>query len=150
METCAGRRHGSSTWLPRQSGETLFRFVFSGRWCFNPTYLFFIYSKKHAGVSSPLFTFPVLPRLCFGWKLETQHQKRFRNFPNDAARGEHLLRKGYEAQMERLGVLVDDGGLVVDLGCGSGTSTRCVRPPASLPSSRCSAADSSAHGRWMS
>ncbi|CAN0269063.1 unnamed protein product [Ectocarpus fasciculatus] len=26
--------------------------------------------------------------------------------------------------MERLGVLVDDGGLVVDLGCGSGTSTR--------------------------
>lgn len=28
--------------------------------------------------------------------------------------------------MERLGVLVEDGGLVVDLGCGSGTSTRQV------------------------
>lgn len=51
---------------------------------------------------------------------------RFRNFPEDAERGEHLLRKGYEAQMERLGVLVEDGGLVVDLGCGSGTSTRHV------------------------
>ncbi|CBJ49027.1 conserved unknown protein [Ectocarpus siliculosus] len=48
----------------------------------------------------------------------------FRNFPEDAERGEYLLRKGYEAQMERLGVLVEDGGLVVDLGCGSGTSTR--------------------------
>ncbi|CAM9854194.1 unnamed protein product [Pylaiella littoralis] len=48
----------------------------------------------------------------------------FRNFPDDAARGEYLMRSAYENQMERLGVGVEDGGLVVDLGCGSGTSTR--------------------------
>ncbi|CAM9798698.1 unnamed protein product [Scytosiphon promiscuus] len=48
----------------------------------------------------------------------------YRNFPNDAERGEYLLREGYRKQMARLGVLVEDGGLVVDLGCGSGTSTR--------------------------
>ncbi|CAM9855084.1 unnamed protein product, partial [Hapterophycus canaliculatus] len=47
----------------------------------------------------------------------------FRNFPDDAERGEYLLREGYRKQMARLGVLVEDGGLVVDLGCGSGTST---------------------------
>ncbi|CAM9290798.1 unnamed protein product [Ectocarpus sp. 12 AP-2014] len=58
----------------------------------------------------------------------------FRNFPEDAERGEHLLRKGYEAQMERLGVLVEDGGLVVDLGCGSGTSTRHVSTDKQFPS----------------
>lgn len=53
-------------------------------------------------------------------------ETRVRNFPNDAENGEHLLRKAYEEQMERLGVVVEDGGLLVDLGCGSGTSTRCV------------------------
>ncbi|CAN0336201.1 unnamed protein product, partial [Laminaria digitata] len=47
-----------------------------------------------------------------------------RNFPDDAEKGEHLLRTRYEEQMSRLGVLVEEGGLVVDLGCGSGTSTR--------------------------
>lgn len=47
-----------------------------------------------------------------------------RNFPDDAEKGEHLLRSRYEEQMARLGVLVEEGGLVVDLGCGSGTSTR--------------------------
>lgn len=36
------------------------------------------------------------------------------------------MRSAYENQMERLGVGVEDGGLVVDLGCGSGTSTRWV------------------------
>lgn len=79
--------------------------------------------------------FPV-PPISLAGKRENFHDtphKRFRNFPNDAARGEHLLRKGYEEQMERLGVLVEDGGLVVDLGCGSGTSTRCAHRPARLP-----------------
>lgn len=47
-----------------------------------------------------------------------------RNFPDDALNGEHLLRKAYEGQMERLGAAVEDDGLIVDLGCGSGTSTR--------------------------
>lgn len=49
---------------------------------------------------------------------------RVRNFPNEGGRGEYLLRKAYEGQMQRLGVEVEEGGLVVDLGCGSGTSTR--------------------------
>ena len=28
--------------------------------------------------------------------------------------------------MERLGVVVEKGGLVVEMGCGTGTNTRCV------------------------
>ncbi|CAN0077121.1 unnamed protein product, partial [Discosporangium mesarthrocarpum] len=47
-----------------------------------------------------------------------------RNFPDDAERGEHRLRKAYETQMERLGALVEEGALLVDMGCGTGTSTR--------------------------
>ncbi|CAN0372121.1 unnamed protein product, partial [Ascophyllum nodosum] len=52
------------------------------------------------------------------------HRSRVRNFPNDARNGERLLREAYEKQMERLGVVVEKGGLVVDLGCGTGMSTR--------------------------
>lgn len=58
-------------------------------------------------------------------RLQTQCLcESYRNFPNEDERGEDLLREAYATQMERLGVLVEDGGLVVDLGCGSGTSTR--------------------------
>ncbi len=64
-------------------------------------------------------------RCCWNLKIRLQMQcESYRNFPDEAERGEELLREAYGTQMERLGVLVEDGGLVVDLGCGSGTSTR--------------------------
>lgn len=47
-----------------------------------------------------------------------------RNFPDDAEKGEYLLRTAFEMQMERFRVVVNDGDLLVDMGCGSGTSTR--------------------------
>lgn len=52
---------------------------------------------------------------------------RMRNFPNDPKEGERLLRESYHTQMERLGVVVEDGGLVVDMGCGTGSSARYAR-----------------------
>lgn len=99
---------------------------------FSDSFSFFSSPQRQTTDLFSLFAFPLPPDIYSAGnsKPPTKHnatRNRFRNFPNDAARGEHLLRTGYEEQMERLGVLVDDAGLVVDLGCGSGTSTRCVQ-----------------------
>eukprot|EP00978_Attheya_sp_CCMP212_P038266 scaffold187990_cov45-Attheya_sp.AAC.1 len=47
-----------------------------------------------------------------------------RNFPQRGADGEDAFREAFEAANKFLGVTVPDGGTVVDLGCGTGTSTR--------------------------
>lgn len=47
-----------------------------------------------------------------------------RNFPEAGEAGEEAFRGAFDAALEGLGADVPDGGTVVDLGCGTGTSTR--------------------------
>jgi SAM-dependent methyltransferase len=47
-----------------------------------------------------------------------------RNFPERGADGEEAFRAAFDAALDELGARVPDGALVVDLGCGTGTSTR--------------------------
>ncbi|CAM9497702.1 unnamed protein product [Chrysoparadoxa australica] len=47
-----------------------------------------------------------------------------RNFPSAGAKGEAKLRGAYSDKMVELGVVVEEGGTIVDFGCGTGTS--CV------------------------
>eukprot|EP00288_Rhodomonas_lens_P013233 CAMPEP_0177702738 /NCGR_PEP_ID=MMETSP0484_2-20121128/7291_1 /TAXON_ID=354590 /ORGANISM="Rhodomonas lens, Strain RHODO" /LENGTH=355 /DNA_ID=CAMNT_0019214031 /DNA_START=138 /DNA_END=1205 /DNA_ORIENTATION=- len=47
-----------------------------------------------------------------------------RNFPMYGAGGEDHMRGKFESTIQRMGAFVEDGGLIVDLGCGTGTSTR--------------------------
>ena len=64
-----------------------------------------------------------------------------RNFPNEGLNGENYLRQCYEKQMVGLGgTVLPDGGVIVDMGCGTGTSTRRLAtmfPQASKVVSRC-------------
>ncbi|CAM9601931.1 unnamed protein product, partial [Choristocarpus tenellus] len=73
----------------------------------------------------PFHTYPD-GNLCWeaAWEQELASKAvGARNFPDDAAQGEHCLRMAYTTQMERLGAVVDKGGLIVDMGCGTGAST---------------------------
>lgn len=54
-----------------------------------------------------------------------------RNFPQFGERGEEAFRGAFDAALASLGASVPDTGLLVDLGCGTGTSTR--RLAASFP-----------------
>jgi Methylase involved in ubiquinone/menaquinone biosynthesis len=47
-----------------------------------------------------------------------------RNFPAHGAKGEDVFRSSFEEAILRLGGVVPKGGIVVDFGCGTGTSTR--------------------------
>lgn len=48
-----------------------------------------------------------------------------RNFPNEGLNGENFLRGCYETQLQLLGgTVLADGAVCVDMGCGTGTSTR--------------------------
>ena len=48
-----------------------------------------------------------------------------RNFPNEGLNGENYLRQCYEKQLVGLGGnVLPPGGVIVDMGCGTGTSTR--------------------------
>jgi SAM-dependent methyltransferase len=47
-----------------------------------------------------------------------------RNFPESGEMGEEVFRASFDVALDELGARVPDGGLVIDLGCGTGTSTR--------------------------
>lgn len=47
-----------------------------------------------------------------------------RNFPESGERGEEIFRASFDTALDALGAHVPDGALIVDLGCGTGTSTR--------------------------
>lgn len=46
-----------------------------------------------------------------------------RNFPGSGSNGEELLRSAYDQQQVNLGAFVEDRGVIVDLGCGTGTGS---------------------------
>ena len=47
-----------------------------------------------------------------------------RNFPAEGLQGEAMLRGSYDKQLDSLGAFVPPDGMVLDMGCGTGTSTR--------------------------
>ena len=47
-----------------------------------------------------------------------------RNFPQEGIEGEKMLRGCYDEQLKNLGAVVPDGSVLLDMGCGTGTSTR--------------------------
>ena len=47
-----------------------------------------------------------------------------RNFPQFGRDAENEFRRRYDGQLKNLGVFVPVGGAVLDMGCGTGTSTR--------------------------
>jgi ubiquinone/menaquinone biosynthesis C-methylase UbiE len=47
-----------------------------------------------------------------------------RNFPSQGLQGESALRRSYADQLARLGVVITPGERLLDMGCGTGTSTR--------------------------
>ena len=50
-----------------------------------------------------------------------------RNYPAYGSKGNDVLREQYDKQLIRLGAVVEEGGIIVDLGCGTGvTSTACL------------------------
>ncbi|CAN0412562.1 unnamed protein product [Pylaiella littoralis] len=49
-----------------------------------------------------------------------------RSFPKEGLNAEKMLRDAYVAQLTRLGGQVEKGGVIVDFGCGVGTSTRLL------------------------
>lgn len=49
-----------------------------------------------------------------------------RNFPAHGEEGEEAFRSAFDVALDSLGASVPDGGTVVDLGCGTGTSTRRI------------------------
>ncbi|CAM9293950.1 unnamed protein product [Choristocarpus tenellus] len=49
-----------------------------------------------------------------------------RSFPKDGLDAEQRLRKAFLDQLMRLGADVERGGVIVDFGCGSGSSTRLL------------------------
>eukprot|EP00903_Cladosiphon_okamuranus_P020618 g18928.t1 len=49
-----------------------------------------------------------------------------RSFPKEGLNAEKLLRDAYIAQLTSLGGQVEKGGVIVDFGCGVGTSTRVL------------------------
>lgn len=67
--------------------------------------------------------------LCWDAALESEIASRAvgaRNFPDYGADGEEAFRGAFEEALTSLGAAVPDGGLAVDLGCGSGCSTRRI------------------------
>lgn len=67
--------------------------------------------------------------LCWEAALEGEIASRAvgaRNFPAAGADGELAFRGAFDEALESLGATVPDGGRVVDLGCGSGISTRRI------------------------
>lgn len=46
-----------------------------------------------------------------------------RNFPGSGSAGEELLRSAYDKQTIKLGAVLEDQGVIVDLGCGTGTGS---------------------------
>ncbi|CAB1104986.1 unnamed protein product [Ectocarpus sp. CCAP 1310/34] len=57
-----------------------------------------------------------------------------RSFPKEGLNAEKYLRDAYIAQLTRLGGQVEKGGVIVDFGCGVGTSTRLLAE--SMPGAR--------------
>eukprot|EP00957_Ditylum_brightwellii_P087577 6667205-Ditylum_brightwellii.AAC.1 len=47
-----------------------------------------------------------------------------RNFPKYGYRGEEMFRTSFDVALQKLGAYVPQNGVVLDLGCGTGTSTR--------------------------
>ena len=67
--------------------------------------------------------------LCWDAALEGEIASRAvgaRNFPAYGADGELAFRGAFEEALQDIGAKVPDGGLVVDLGCGTGISTRRI------------------------
>eukprot|EP00904_Undaria_pinnatifida_P008355 jgi/Undpi1/464/HiC_scaffold_1.g00460.m1 len=57
-----------------------------------------------------------------------------RSFPKEGLNAEKYLREAYITQLTRLGGQVEKGGIIVDFGCGVGTSTRILSE--SMPEAR--------------
>ena len=47
-----------------------------------------------------------------------------RNFPQYSSKGEDVFRDAFDQALYKLGASCDDEGIIVDCGCGTGTSTR--------------------------
>lgn len=47
-----------------------------------------------------------------------------RNFPKEGFNGEEMLRGSYDKKLREMGAFVPSGSIIVDFGCGTGTSTR--------------------------
>mmetsp|Transcript_2172 Transcript_2172/g.2922 ORF Transcript_2172/g.2922 Transcript_2172/m.2922 type:complete len:380 (-) Transcript_2172:328-1467(-) len=74
----------------------------------------------------PFHTYPD-GNLCWKAAFEQELASKavgVRNFPDEGIRGEDVLRESLHTEMDKLGVLVPKGGTVVDMGCGTGSSTR--------------------------
>ena len=65
--------------------------------------------------------------LCWEAALEGEIASRAvgaRNFPDAGADGEEAFRSAFDDALDSIGATVPEGGTLVDLGCGSGVSTR--------------------------
>jgi len=65
--------------------------------------------------------------LCWNAAIEQELASRAvgaRNFPAHGADGEDAFRSAFESAIIQQGGTCPDGGIIVDLGCGTGTSTR--------------------------
>ena len=65
--------------------------------------------------------------LCWDAAIEQELASRAvgaRNFPEYGSNGEDAFRQSFENALVSLGATVPDNGVIVDLGCGTGTSTR--------------------------
>ena len=65
--------------------------------------------------------------LCLDSALEQEIASKAvggRNFPGEGLNGENILRGRYDKQLRELGASLQEGDTIVDMGCGTGTSTR--------------------------
>eukprot|EP00557_Chaetoceros_sp_GSL56_P013700 CAMPEP_0176481446 /NCGR_PEP_ID=MMETSP0200_2-20121128/2823_1 /TAXON_ID=947934 /ORGANISM="Chaetoceros sp., Strain GSL56" /LENGTH=540 /DNA_ID=CAMNT_0017877649 /DNA_START=117 /DNA_END=1739 /DNA_ORIENTATION=- len=93
--------------------------------------------SNHHGIGVPRLDYPsyytkefhAYPNGNLSWEAAIEQELASRavgarNFPSHGAKGEDVFRSSFEQAIIQLGGNVPKGGIVVDFGCGTGTSTR--------------------------